>query len=64
MAGYVKGSKAHYEFLINLLIDISGELKSTDVSLEEKTKLYLKQVKIMEHLDQYFPDGEPKWPSR
>ena len=58
MAGYVIGSKAHYKFLKEKLIDISVILKSFDLSREEKNELFVKQVDFMNQLEKYFPDGE------
>ena len=40
MAGYVIGSKAHYEFLKEKLIDISTILKSFELNGEEKKGLF------------------------
>lgn len=60
MAGYVAGSKNHYNILIWNLLDISEKLKSSDVSQEEKDKLFVKQMKIADLMMRYFPDGQPK----
>lgn len=60
MAGFVKGSKAHYRFLKARLLDVSDKLKSSDISQEVKDKLFVKQVELMEQLTEYFQDGEPK----
>ena len=60
MAGYVRGSKAHYKFLIRVMLDISEKLKSSDVTQEEKGKLFIKQSEFMNQLEKYFPNGEPK----
>lgn len=59
MAGYVIGSKAHYKFLKEKLIDIGFILKSFDLSREEKNELFVKQVDFMNQLEKYFPNGEP-----
>ena len=42
MAGYVIGSKAHYEFLKEKLIDISTILRSFELNDDEKTELFAK----------------------
>ena len=60
MAGYVVGSKAHYEFLKEKLIDISTILAAFNLSEEEKKELFVKQVQFMNHMEKYFPNGEPK----
>lgn len=60
MAGYVIGSKAHYEFLKGKLIDISTILGSFKLSEEEKKDLFVKQVEFMNHMEKYFPNGQPK----
>lgn len=60
MAGYVIGSKAHYEFLKEKLIDISTILGSFELSEEEKKELFVKQVEFMNHMEKYFPNGQPK----
>lgn len=60
MAGYVIGSKAHYEFLKEKLIDISTILESFELSEEEKKEMFVKQVQFMNQLEKYFPDGQPK----
>lgn len=60
MAGYVIGSKAHYEFLKEKLIDISTILGSFKLSEEEKKDLFVKQVEFMNHMEKYFPNGQPK----
>ena len=60
MAGYVIGSKAHYEFLKEKLIDISTILGTFDLSEKEKKELFVKQVEFMNHIEKYFPNGQPK----
>ena len=60
MAGYVIGSKAHYEFLKEKLIDISTILKSFELNGEEKKELFVKQVQFMNQMEKYFPNGQPK----
>ena len=60
MAGYVIGSKAHYEFLKEKLIDISVIFKSFELNDEEKKGLYNKQVEFMNQMEKYFPNGEPE----
>ena len=60
MAGYVRGSKAHYKFLKEKLIDISTIFESFGLSEEEKKELFVKQVDFMNQLEKYFPNGEPK----
>lgn len=60
MAGYVIGSKAHYAFLKERLIDISTILGSFDLSDKEKKELFVKQVEFMNHMEKYFPNGQPK----
>ena len=60
MAGYVIGSKAHYKFLKEKLIDISTIFESFELSEEEKKELFVKQVDFMNQLEKYFPNGEPK----
>ena len=60
MAGYVVGSKAHYRFLKEKLIDISATLKSFELSDEEKKELFVKQAQFLDHMEKYFPNGEPK----
>ena len=60
MAGYVRGSKAHYKFLKVKLIDISTILESFELREEEKKELFVKQVDFMNQLEKYFPNGEPK----
>ena len=60
MAGYVIGSKAHYEFLKEKLIDISTILESFELSEDEKKELFVKQVEFMNQLEKYFPNGQPK----
>lgn len=59
MAGYVKGSKAHYMFLKEKLIDISMLLAAFNLNDEEKKDLYIKQVEFMNQMEMYFPNGEP-----
>ena len=60
MAGYVIGSKAHYEFLKEKLIDVSTILGTFELNDEEKKELFVKQVQFMNQLEKYFPNGEPK----
>lgn len=60
MAGYVIGSKAHYEFLKEKLIDISTILRSFELNDDEKTELFAKQVNFMNQMEKYFPNGQPK----
>ena len=60
MAGYVKGSKAHYEFLKEKLIDTSTILAAFNLNEEERKGLYIRQVEFMEQMEKYFPNGEPK----
>lgn len=60
MAGYVKGSKAHYEFLKEKLIDISTFLAAFNLSEEERKDLFIKQTQFMNQMEEYFPNGEPK----
>ena len=60
MAGYVIGSKAHYEFLKEKLIDISTIPKSFELNEEEKKELFVKQVQFMNQMEKYFPNGQPK----
>ena len=60
MAGYVIGSKAHYEFLKEKLIDIGTILTAFNLSEEEKKGLFVKQVEFMNHIEKYFPNGQPK----
>jgi len=60
MAGYVKGSKAHYEFLKEKLLDISTILGTFKLNEDEKKELFVKQVQFMNQLEKYFPNGEPK----
>ena len=60
MAGYVIGSKAHYEFLKEKLIDISTILQSFELNEEEKKELFVKQVQFMNHMEKYFPNVQPK----
>lgn len=60
MAGYVIGSKAHYKFLKEKLIDISTILKSFELNEEEKKELFVKQAQFMNQMEEYFPDGQPK----
>lgn len=60
MAGYVIGSKAHYEFLKEKLIDISTIFESFELSEEEKKELFVKQVQFMNQLEKYFPNGQPR----
>ena len=60
MAGYVIGSKAHYEFLKEKLIDISTILKSFELNEEEKKGLFVKQVQFMNQMEKYFSNGQPK----
>ena len=60
MAGYVIGSKAHYEFLKEKLIDISTILSAFNLSEEEKKGLFVKQVEFMNQMEKYFPNGQPK----
>lgn len=60
MAGYVIGSKAHYWFLKEKLIDIGTILKSFELNEEEKKALFIKQVQFMNQMEKDFPNGEPK----
>lgn len=60
MAGYVIGSKAHYESLKEKLIDISTILQSFELNEDEKKELFAKQVQFMNHMEKYFPNGHPK----
>lgn len=60
MAGYVIGSKAHYEFLKEKLIDISTILESFELNEEEKKDLFVKQVEFINQLEKYFPNGQPE----
>lgn len=60
MAGYIIGSKSHYEFLKEKLIDISTILESFELSEDEKKELFVKQVEFMNQLEKYFPNGQPK----
>lgn len=60
MAGYVIGSKAHYAFLKEKLIDISTILESFELNEEEKKDLFVKQVEFMNQLEKYFPNGQPE----
>jgi len=60
MAGYVIGSKAHYDFLKEKLIDISTILGTFKLNEEEKKSLFIKQVEFMNQMEKYFPDGQPE----
>lgn len=60
MAGYVVGSKAHYDFLKEKLIDIGAILRAFNLSEEEKKALFAKQVQFMDQMEKYFPNGQPK----
>ena len=60
MAGYVKGSKNHYNIMIWNLLDISEKLKSPETPQEVKDELFIKQMKIADLMMKYFPDGQPK----
>lgn len=60
MAGYVIGSKAHYDFLKEKLIDIGAILGAFNLSEEEKKELFVKQVQFMDQMEKYFPNGQPK----
>lgn len=60
MAGYVIGSKAHYEFLKEKLIDVSTILQSFNLSDKEKKELFVKQVDFMNQIEKYFPNGQPE----
>ena len=61
MAGYVIGSKKHYEFLKGRLIDISDKLKTAKkYNLGDKSKLFIEEVNVMDQMLKYFPDGQPK----
>lgn len=60
MAGYVIGSKAHYKFLKEKLIDIGTILVAFNLSEEEKKGLFVKQVEFMNQMEKYFPNGQPK----
>lgn len=60
MAGYVIGSKAHYEFLKEKLIDISTILRSFELNDDEKTELFANQMNFMNQMEKYFHNGQPK----
>ena len=60
MAGYVIGSKAHYDFLKEKLIGISTILGTFKLNEEEKKNLFIKQVEFMNQMEKYFPNGQPK----
>lgn len=60
MAGYVIGSKAHYEFLKERLLDISTILMSFELNEEEERELRVKRAEFINHMEKYFPNGQPK----
>ena len=61
MAGYVIGSKAHYEFLKGRLIEVSDKLKTAKkYNLGDKSKLFREEVDIMDQMLKYFPNGLSK----
>ena len=61
MAGYVIGSKAHYEFLKGQLIEISDKLKTAKkYNLGDKSKLFREEVDVMNQMLKYFPNGLSK----
>lgn len=61
MAGYVKGSIAHYRFLKGRLIEVSDKLKTAKkYNLGDKSKLFIEEVNLMDQLMKYFPHGQPK----
>ena len=51
MAGYVKGSKAWYNFLRARLLIISSKLRSDNISQEERDRLYNEEIRIVMELD-------------
>ncbi len=51
MAGYVKGSKAWYNFLRGRLLAISCKLRSPELTQEERNALYSEQCRIMIELE-------------
>lgn len=61
MAGYVIGSKKHYEFLKGRLIEVSDKLKTAKkYDLLDKSKLFHEEVDIMDQMLKYFPNGLTK----
>lgn len=51
MAGYVKGSKAWYNFLRGRLLAISCKLRSPELTQEERDTLYSEQCRIIFELE-------------
>lgn len=51
MTGYVKGSKAWYNFLRGRLLIISCKLRSPELTQEERDTLYGEQCRIMIELE-------------
>ena len=51
MAGYVKGSKALYNFLRGRLLAISCKLRSPELTQEERDALYSEQCRIIFELE-------------
>ena len=51
MAGYVKGSKAWYNFLRARLLIISSKLRSDNISQEERDRLYNEECRIVTELE-------------
>ena len=61
MVGYVKGSNTHYKFLKGRLIEVSDKLKTAKkYNLGDKSKLFIEEVKLMDQMMKYFPNGQPK----
>lgn len=57
MAGYKVGTQVWYDITRRRLVDISKELRKTDLVQERRDHLYLEQLYLVDELLRYGNDG-------
>ena len=53
MAGYIKGSRAWYDFVKARLVEISAKLQDSNIAESLREALYNEQCRLVVELDEY-----------
>ena len=56
MAGYVVGTQEWYDATRRRLLEISKKLRSPDTDQEEKNRLFIEQIHLIDNLEEYSTD--------
>ena len=56
MAGYVVGTQEWYDATRRRLLEISKKLRSPDTDQEEKNRLFIEQVHLIDNLEEHSTD--------